>query len=208
MTYATVFTKPRIAFVAVATLVGGAVAVAVAVLSPTTFDTSISFSVNRINRQETKEYQFDEYYALQASNLFAETVVSWFATPSIVQEIYERAAVDPRIRSIDELASRLKTRKPSSQNIVVRFREEQREDAAALVAALTDIAEERTAALNQSADRKALFELVTAKPVIVERRPNVLLAAAAGLLAGLFISSLLVSLAAYLKPSTQLPGRP
>ena len=60
-----------------------------AYFKPVNFDTSISFSINRINKQKTEEYQYDDYYAIQASDLFSQTVMSWFLTPSVLLEIYD-----------------------------------------------------------------------------------------------------------------------
>lgn len=187
-------------------LVAALAALAAALLAPTRSAASVSLAVNRINRQDTAQYQFDEYYALQASNLFAETVVSWFSTPSIVQEIYRRAKVEPKITSLDELASRFKTRKPSSQNIVIRFTADDRATAEALSTALTDVVRERTSALNQSADRKALFEIVSPEPVITEARPNAPIQTAAGLLAGLLIGGLVATLPQYLSLGSSPAG--
>jgi hypothetical protein len=78
---------------------------------------SVSFAVNRINSQSTAEYQYDGYYALQAADLFAQTVVSWFSTPSVLREVYDQASMDPEITTVSSLANRFKVKKYSAQNI-------------------------------------------------------------------------------------------
>lgn len=153
-----------------------------------TYTTSISFTVNRINKQPTAEYQFDGYYALQASDLFSDTVVSWFLTPSVIVEMYEKAGLDPKLTSLSSLTSRFKIKKYSSQNIVVKFVSDSTNDGSKLAAAVIATVESKSAELNQSADRKALFEVIGAKPVTVEDSKQVILVGFVGLIIGVFLN--------------------
>ncbi|MEK7632127.1 MAG: hypothetical protein AAB445_04710 [Patescibacteria group bacterium] len=161
---------------------------------PETYTTSIAFTVNRINKQPTPDYQFDGYYALQASDLFSETVVSWFLTPSVIVEIYDAAGVDPQVTSLGALTSRFKIKKYSSQNLVVKFTESSEAVAGKIGTAVIATVEAKAAELNQSADRKALFEVVGAKPVTVHDSKQVPLVTAVGLVIGIFVATLLVGL--------------
>ena len=81
-----------------------------AFLQDVVYDTSISFAVNRTSRQETTDFQFDGYYAIQAADLFSKTIVSWFSTPSILLEMYRNAGIEPTIGSIDSFSNAFKTR--------------------------------------------------------------------------------------------------
>lgn len=183
----------------VLTLAVGAAAYLFTALSPTTHKASISFAVNRINKQETAEYQFDGYYAIQASDLFSQTVVSWFYTPSVLLEIFERAGFDPQITSLERFTSRFKTRKYSAQNIVLTFQERERAVTEKIAQAILDIVKERGSSLNQTADRKALFEIVGSKPVIVEQKPPLVLNTVLGLVLGFCFSLAVVYLVRYFK---------
>jgi len=171
-----------------------ALAVGFALLRPVTYTTSIAFTVNRINKQPTPDYQFDGYYALQASDLFSETVVSWFLTPSVIVEIYDAAGVDPHVTSLNALTSRFKIKKYSSQNLVVKFTEASPDTAAKIAKAVIRTVESKAAELNQSADRKALFEVVGAKPVTVQDSNQLVLVGIVGLVIGLFLTTILVGL--------------
>ncbi len=159
-----------------------------------TYTTSLAFTVNRINKQSTTEYQFDGYYALQASDLFAETVVSWFLTPSVIVEMYDRAGLDPQAESLGSLTSRFKIKKYSSQNIVVKFTSLTSEEASKLSDAVVAIVEDKAAALNQSADRKALFEAAGSKPVIVQDSKGTVLAGVVGIVLGAFLALFLLTI--------------
>lgn len=155
---------------------------------PVTYDASISFSINRVNRQDTAEYQYDGYYAIQASDLFSQTVMSWFMTPSVLLEIYDQAKIDPNIQSLTDLSSRFKTKKYSPQNIVVQFAERDQSTAEKISQAIIDTVEQKAAIANQTADQKALFDVQGAKPVIVQHKSvlwlNLLIGAIAGFLVG------------------------
>lgn len=172
---------------------------------PDTFTTSIAFTVNRINKQATADYQFDGYYALQASDLFSETVVSWFLTPSVIVEIYDAASVDPQVTSLNALTSRFKIKKYSSQNLVVKFTESSEEISTKLGNAVISTVEAKAAELNQTADRKALFEVVGGKPVTVHDSNQLVLVTAVGLVIGIFLTTLLVGLLNALTAARQNP---
>jgi hypothetical protein len=136
---------------------------------------SVSFAINRINRTATTQYEYDGYYALQASDLFAQTVVSWFSTPSFLQEVYEQGKLDPEIQSINSLPSRFSVRKYSAQNIVVRFTERTDDRAQVVAKELGTLMANRAEKLNQSSDGKALFAIISGTPVIAPAHPNLYL---------------------------------
>ncbi len=159
---------------------------------PDTYATSIAFTVNRINKQTTAEYQFDGYYALQASDLFSDTVLSWFLTPSVIVQIYERANVDPKVEDLTKLTARFNIKKFSSQNLVLRYSTGTSSEAEALAKSIISTVEERAAELNQTADRKALFEVIGEKPVTAKQGKQQFLATAVGFIFGAFIAVLLV----------------
>ncbi|MDD5342391.1 MAG: hypothetical protein PHI73_03600 [Patescibacteria group bacterium] len=191
--------KKNLVIILALTLIVGAAAYVFSQYSPTYYKTSISFAVNRVNKQETAEYQFDGYYAIQASDLFSQTVVSWFYTPSVLLEIYDQAKVDPQIDSLERFTNRFKTKKYSSQNIVLTFRERDRATAEKISQSIIEVVQKRGADLNRTADQKALFEVVGSQPVIVEANPAVVLNTIVGLMLGLFLSLGLIYLVRYFK---------
>lgn len=153
----------------IAIVCGAVIGAGIASWLPVKYESSLSFSVNQVNKQETTDYQFDGYYAIQASDLFSETIVSWFQTPSFLLEVYNKAGVDPRITSLDGFTSRFKMRKFSSQNLVLKFTEVSEEEAMKLSDAIIQHVEERAGELNQNAELEALFEVVGSDPVIVKK---------------------------------------
>jgi hypothetical protein len=173
--------------VAATTLVAALAAGAVAVTVPKRVEASLAFAINRINREATVDYQFDGYYALQAADLYAQTVVSWFSTPAVVRDIYAAAGLTPDLESQSAFASKFRTKRYSAQNIVVRFTEPDADRARQLATAVTDTLRKRTATLNETADRKSIFEIVASEPVVTERRPAVGTAVAVAALGGFLL---------------------
>ena len=106
---------------------------------PDYYKVSIAFGVKSINRQSTTEYQFDGYYAIKASELFSQTIISWFLTPSVLVDIYDQADIDPEITSLEQFTSRFKTKQYSAQNFVVIFKERDKSTAPVLFIMLKKI---------------------------------------------------------------------
>ncbi|MBI2984584.1 MAG: hypothetical protein HYY50_03085 [Candidatus Kerfeldbacteria bacterium] len=183
------------------TIVGVATVTAFAVAAgrPTRFAVSQSFAVNRVRPEPTPDYQYDGYYALQAADLFSQTVVSWFLTPSMLNEIYARAKVNPEIQSLATLPSRFRVKRYSAQNIVVRFSERTRRRAEQVAAAMPPLLQERTHQLNQDPKGQPLFEIVDSDPVIAPDRVNLWLVAALALITSLVLGLLLVTGQHYLR---------
>ncbi|MBI3956774.1 MAG: hypothetical protein HY340_02185 [Candidatus Kerfeldbacteria bacterium] len=160
--------------------------------------TSLSITVNRVHRQATQDYQYDGYYAIQASDLFSQTILSWFLTPSALLEFYQRAEVDPQIDSLGGLTGRFKARKFSAQNIVVQFSDPNRDNAEKLAKAIGAVVKERGESLNKDSDGENIFEVLPAAPVIVETRPSVALNSVVAFIASAIIAFVLVAARRYL----------
>jgi len=185
-------------------LIGALLGLVASFVMPTTYQSSLSFTVNQINKQQTEQYQYDGYYALQASDLFSETIVSWFRTPPFLIEVYEKAGVEPDVASLDSLTGRFKMRKFSSQNLVLTFSEPSRENAEKISGAITTLVEERSGELNQNAELKAIFEVKGSAPVIVKKHLSPLMGAVYGIIAAIVLYLFVATvLSAFVKLDTE-----
>lgn len=167
-------------------------------LRPKYYTTSISFAVNGTTAVQTNEYQYGGYYALQAADLFSQTVVSWLQTPSVLVSIYDRAGIPSHVDTLQNLTSRFKTKKYSAQNIVVTYASPTESEGRQIATALATEISSRTANLNQVAQDKPQFEVVSADPVIVLTKPNPLLIGFASLVVALTLVVFLIPLIEYL----------
>lgn len=188
-------------FIIIFTLLVTASAFLFTYYQPITYSASISFAIKRINKQSTPYYD-DSYYGIQASDLFAQTVISWFLTPSVILDIYNNAKIEPNIVNLEKFVSRFKTKKYSAQNIVVKFKERDEKTTKALSTSVAQVMEEKAGALNQSADNKALFEIDSENPVIVQNKPKLVLNTIIGFIVGLIISLILIYLYSYFTTSS------
>ncbi|MFH1172897.1 MAG: Wzz/FepE/Etk N-terminal domain-containing protein [bacterium] len=170
-----------------------------AYFQPTVYDTSIAFTVNRTAKQQTADYQYDGYYAIQASNLFAQTIMSWLMTPSVLLEIYNQAGVDPNIGYLDKFASRFQTKKLSSQSVAVRFKERDEATADKIARSIINVMETKAVDLNQTSEGDSLFKVVGSNPVIVPYKPDVLTVSLIGLAVGFLFSCFLSYVIYYFK---------
>ncbi len=192
--------------VVVLTIAGAGISFFVSSTRAPVYDTSISFSINRTIRQNTSAYQYDGYYAIQASDLFSQTVMSWFMTPSVLLEIYHAANIDPQISSIEGFTSRFKTKQFSPQNIVVRFKERDHQTAATLSQAIIKIVQDKAVASNQSEEGQGLFNVVGSEPVIVQKSPMVWVTTLIGGVVGFLLSLAVLGIAYYLRGGPNREG--
>lgn len=184
-------------------LCGAVVAVVVYAISATRkpkFAASLSITVDRASAQTTVEYQYDGYYAIQAADLFSQTLLSWFLTPSTLLSFYDEAGLDSHITSLNEIVSRFRARKFSAQNLVVQFADADRNTAERLGNAINTVVERNGEQLNVTASGDPLFDIRTQTPVIVETRTNAplnaLLAFVVSIFLGLVVMTALRSLRA------------
>lgn len=174
-------------------------ALIVSIKQAPSYVTSVSISVNRIHQQQTGEYQFDGYYAIQASDLFSQTILSWFLTPSVILEFYQKAEVDPEVDSLGALVGRFRARKFSAQNVVVQFSDPNKANAEKLAIAIGDVIKEKGEALNRDEENQGLFHVDPAEPVIVETRPNAILNTIAAAIASALIAFAAIAAVRYMR---------
>jgi capsular polysaccharide biosynthesis protein len=172
-------------------------------LQPVQYVTSMSFAVNRVSKQQTTEYQYDGYYAIQAADLFSQTLVSWLQTPSVLVEIYSKAGIQTNDSSFRSLTSRFKTKKYSSQNVVVTYSASSEEQATKLGSALSDVVQQKTESANTTPDSQSLFQIAASKPVIIRSTPDPILIGAASFVVGVALALFLVPFAAYVAASSR-----
>lgn len=157
---------------------------------PTKYDANFSLTVNHRELQTSEAYSYDGYYALRATEIFTDTVVSWFHTPAILNEIREDAVKNYGKILPDELKFRVK--KFSGQNILVTLSDENRERALTLAASAINITTTRAENLNQREDGNSLFTLEASHPLIVENIFSTKRAGLIGLFLGLALGGILI----------------
>lgn len=182
------------AFSVAAMGIAGAIAlfIGASTMAPT-HEANFSFTVDHRELQAPDGYAYDGYYALRAQEIFTDTVVSWFRTPSVIDEVRQTTAEVYKKVLPDEIAFRVK--KYSGQNVVVTLTDSDPARAQALSDAAIGVMVARTDALNRRADGTSLFVLEASEPIVSERRFPPGRAGLIGLALGLVLGAIAVFLA-------------
>ena len=69
-------------------------------LQPPRYETSLSLFMQKSGTQDTTEFKYDGYYALQAESLAADNVAKRLQAPGVVEEIYRAAGLNPEASKI------------------------------------------------------------------------------------------------------------
>jgi hypothetical protein len=85
------FFKKYALFLVLLTIVGASSGLAITKLLPKSYDVSLAVDIERKAAPTDKFYTYDGYYAIQATELFAKSVTSWFITPSFVEDVLKNA---------------------------------------------------------------------------------------------------------------------
>lgn len=187
-------------FVASLTVVLTLASVAYAYTRPVKYKTSLYFRIAQIERQETTDYQYDDYYGQKSAELLGQTILSWFLTPSFVVDIYHEANMDPNATSLEKLTSRFRAKALSSQNVVVTFTQVSEDAARKLAKATTQTVEKEAKKLDQT-DQGAQFTVEAGTPIIVATKTSLWIVGLASFICGLLGGTLIVYLKHYLETS-------
>ncbi|EKE16287.1 MAG: hypothetical protein ACD_11C00021G0016 [uncultured bacterium] len=157
---------------------------------PKTYTSTLMLNVTRSGLQETSDYQYDDFYRLQADERFADTVARWIDSPIIYQNIYEDAKI--------EFRKPIKATRLSSQVIEVTFKTKNREDGIALSSSAEKILNRQIEELNKFQKNKNWFMLVASEPVIAEGGISLPVSLLGSFAIGLFFSFWSVMIKNYL----------
>ncbi|MBU1119420.1 hypothetical protein KKH43_06070 [Patescibacteria group bacterium] len=194
--YLDIIFKKKIQIVAM-TLIVALVALFAAYLIPEKHVVDMSLTVHRVNRETTEDFQYDNYYSVQAAEYVSNTVVGMLASPDVVQEIYTNAQVSDD-SSIQSRIKSIKARQKSSHLVTVTVKHADPEVTEKVATAVSDVMSEKVQALESTDENTNSFDVVTGEYIKNSQKVDPLLAFVFGLVCGLFISIALVFLYEYL----------
>lgn len=112
-------------FIMLVTMVFVAVAIVFVVRTKPTFSSALSITVERqqvVSQKDANFFEYDGFYNVQSSGLFADTLANMLQTPQVVESIFERAGQKtPQVKSISHLAKIFVVRKlpPATLSLTV-----------------------------------------------------------------------------------------
>jgi hypothetical protein len=134
---------------------------------PKGVDVALTFTVPIPHRPPSGEYEFDGFYALQATDLFAETLAGWLTSPNFVAEVYRRTGLPQPASSVRRLNRVFTARKISGQLVELRFRARSEEEAHRLLTEITEVVAERTENFNEEGRASLTFAITAENPLII-----------------------------------------
>ena len=186
-------------FILVFTLVAALAAYWFINAQPEKYKVSIGFDLILNDAPQAGEYQYGSYYDLKGGEIFSQTVISWFMTPSFVSEIYDKADIGYEIDSFSQFTSRFKGKSYSAQNVIITFDDVYEPNAEKLANAIVELVEQKSKEAIKDGEGKPVWEAQADEPVIVLIKNQIWLVVVLGALGGLIVSIILVFLRYYFK---------
>jgi len=181
-------------------ILGGVAAFLFTKFQPASFTASTTFTVNKssvLDQSQISYYLFDNYYNVQSAGLFSQIVTTWFESPALVKEIYEKAGLDVPQVSQRKLSKTFKAVREEPATINVTISGEDKEQLDKLINAAAAVLQEKTNELGKNAD--SFYEIAKFNPIVTENKVNLWLNTLIGLLAGVLIGALIALAIDYFK---------
>lgn len=173
--------------------IGGAVlsvlvlALALSGLKGAFYDNDMLLLISRNGTQNTADYKYDGYYAVQASDIFSDNISQWLSSASVVSEIYIRAKAENEMKSLKSFSKVFKADKLSSQYVRVRYSSKDRETAKNLARAMINVLQEKADLLSGASAEQIGFKVIYSDPLSVENKSDFLLNGVLAVIGGLFL---------------------
>ncbi len=194
--YISVFKKAKLLIIG-GTLLIIAIAALVIAFSKPRYDTSVTFTVDKTmvaDQKNTPYYQFDGYYTQQSSGFFADTVMNWMQSPSIVADIYKTAGLDlPSVRNVSQLSKVFVVKKYPPATLGIKITSKDPESSKLLLnASATEL--KRLTDESNTTNATEVFILRSSAPVSTQIKPfwslDIIVAAILGLVVTTFAAIL------------------
>ena len=165
----------------------GVLALIFSALKPVSYETLIAFSIQKVNRQDTSEFQYDNYYAIQASELLGNTIVGWSESPAVIREAYQAVDLTVSEDDLNALAKGVKAKQISAHLVQIKFSQPDRDRASQVATGLIAVIKKRAEEVEQNAADQNSFLITAAEPVVMEKKYGPATLALAGIICGLFV---------------------
>ena len=165
---------------------------------PIKYETSLSLAIIKDKTQATNDFKYDGYYALQASEIIANSIEQWLKSPEVVNAIYQKSEINQDFKSIKSYTKKFTAQKMSPQYVEVKFKSNTREEARKISTATVEIINAKTEKLKETSEQEISFLINSEDPVIIESKPDAILNLIIGLISGLALGIFVVFLRRYL----------
>jgi len=155
-------------------------------LQPTRYETSLSLLLSKDKSQQTDDFKYDGYYALEASATLADSIVQWVKSPELVNSVYQKAEVDGVFGNLKSYTKKFTAKKMSSQFVEVKFETNNVEEAEKISVAIIEEIDNKVEKLEKDSEGEVAFLVSNEEPIIIQKQKNILLNSMIGFVSGIF----------------------
>lgn len=154
---------------------------------PTTYTVSTLLAIHRVNKETTSDFQYDNYYGIQATEFVGNTVVSYLQSPETILEIYKETKLDQETKNIFSETKKFRPKQLSSHLIKLRITSEDNEKAKKLVQAAVEVINGKVKKLETNVKNQNSFEISATESIISTNKYSPFFVGGLGLICGLFL---------------------
>lgn len=191
--------REKIIFIIIVAVLCGVLSLILGFLQKDSFDASILMTVHRAEREKSEDFQYDNYYSIQAAEYLVNTVTGWVETPEAITLVYKKAGLESEMGDAYQEAKKVKPKQLSSHLINVRLNNKDRENTEKLASALVEVTKDKVEKIEVDAEGNSSFSVQADEPIITLKKYNPYLVGIFGFLGGIFIALGLAFLREYLK---------
>ncbi|MEA2006842.1 MAG: hypothetical protein U9O20_01640 [Patescibacteria group bacterium] len=159
---------------------------------PQAFEAVMSIDIARQSGQESsqsqEEYDFDQYYRLEADKSFAETLVQWLGDPGVVNFVFSDSKTEASGKSLSSFSKFFKAERLSPNYVQVRYVTKNPPAAAAIFSSTKEIITKKTNSLNEESKDSNWFKTIFSGPVVAEKKLSFLPVFVGAVVGGLLLS--------------------
>jgi len=156
-------------------------------VQPLKYETSMSLFINKKYSQETDNFKYDGYYALQTSEMLSDTIIEWTKSPEFVNSVYTKAGVDLNFNSIKKYSKAFNVKKMSSQYIKINFTSTNKAEAVKISSTISSEIKEKIKTIENESEKELSFSVTSKDPIIIVSKPKILINLIIGIFSGLII---------------------
>lgn len=157
---------------------------------PPVYRIYLDVEVKRVNQPPAQDYQYDEYYAIQAANLVTDTIQSWLRSKNFSRQAFLEAGFSED--QYGQWNNFLTSRKLSSQNLELKITTDNQKTTLQLAKIVKAAIGSRVARLNLNPEGQSTFMADIRVGPVEQEMVNffflLLASAGGGLLLGVFLA--------------------
>lgn len=163
------------------------------------YEAFLAVEISRDSLEETKDYQYNQYYRLLADEKFADTVTQWSKDPEIVKVIFQEAKVPLEVDSLRQASKILNGEKMTANYVQIKFSASSEERAERIVDSIKKTFSSKAEDLNQFSQDKNWFKLIFSDSLIVLKKNSFGITFIASLVLGFILAIFVVLMHHYWK---------